>query len=99
MTLLDRLVNVKISISSAVPDSTSFNYLLIVGAAPLQSPEEAPPKQKIFSWVSVHVEALAISPSFSSTMAMPYQPSTVSALARVVSISSGVEAVTLRTAI
>lgn len=48
MTLLDRLVNVKISISSAVPDSTSFNYLLIVGAAPLQSPEEAPPDVGVY---------------------------------------------------
>lgn len=48
MTLLDRLVNVKISISSAVPDSTSFNYLLIVGASPLQAPSEAPPDVGVY---------------------------------------------------
>lgn len=48
MTLLDRLVNVKISISTAVPDSTSFNYLLIVGAAPIQAPEEAPPDVGVY---------------------------------------------------
>lgn len=48
MTLLDRLVNVKISISSAVPDSTSFNYLLIVGTAPLQAPGTAPPDVGVY---------------------------------------------------
>lgn len=48
MALLDRLVNVEISISSAVPDSTSFNYLLIVGSAPLQAPTEAPPDVGVY---------------------------------------------------
>ncbi len=40
--LLDKIVNVSISIQSAVPDSTSFNYMLLIGPAPLQSPEKAP---------------------------------------------------------
>lgn len=43
MSLLDTLVKVTISISTAVPDSASFGNILIVGPAPATAPETAPP--------------------------------------------------------
>ena len=43
MSLLDNLVKVNISISTAVPDSASFGNLLIVGPAPAAASESSPP--------------------------------------------------------
>ncbi len=43
MSLLDTLVQVNISIGTAVPDSASFGNILIVGPAPATAPETAPP--------------------------------------------------------
>lgn len=52
MSLLDKLVKVDISISTAVPDAESFDNILIVGPAPSVDPETAPPAVGVYASVA-----------------------------------------------
>lgn len=46
--ILEKLVKVDIDIKTAVPDSASFDNMLIVGAAPIAAPETAPADIKAY---------------------------------------------------
>lgn len=49
MSLLDNLVKVSISVSTAVADAESFDNMLLVGPAPSVTPENAPPAVGIYT--------------------------------------------------
>jgi len=49
MSLLDNLVKVQISVSTAVADAESFDNMLLVGPAPAVAPETAPPAVGIYT--------------------------------------------------
>ena len=52
MNLLDKLVKVNISISSAVPDAESFDNILIVGPAPAVAPQTTPSPVGVYTSVA-----------------------------------------------
>lgn len=52
MSLLDKLVKVNISISTAVADAESFDNILIVGPAPAVAPQEAPPDVGVYGSIA-----------------------------------------------
>ena len=56
-TMLDKLVNVDISITTAVPDAASFGYMLIVGPAPTKALETAPDDVAAYSGLDAVTEA------------------------------------------
>lgn len=49
MSLLDTLVKVQISVSTAVADTESFDNMLLIGPLPAKAPEEAPPAVGVYT--------------------------------------------------
>ncbi len=49
MSLLDNLVKVQISVSTAVADTESFDNMLLIGPLPKTAPEEAPPAVGVYT--------------------------------------------------
>ena len=57
MALLDNLVNISISISTAAVDAESFDNILLVGPAPTEDPEAPPPTIGVYSELSEVADA------------------------------------------
>lgn len=55
--ILEKLVKVDIDIKTAVPDSASFDYMLIIGAAPVAAPETAPADIKAYESLDAVTDA------------------------------------------